>query len=244
MLFRSFPPPTSNQTYNFAPRTQPSFCRKQYLGGLQQGDCAQALKDIFAQAIARIGNAQTNSTFPPGRCEAIATFVENNIKRERFAADAGCNIFTDRADFLVKGVPITGEYAEDAIPSASGALGAETCWPTYPRTNNLTRVFSYNISVARDEPGQIRDATDGETPVWTAMWNMTQTETEIEINAQDVFVDLVCLRPIDMNKKLNEGMSSGVGEDSRGAANSVMVRAQVWSLMGLTMVVITASWLL
>lgn len=76
---------------------------------------------------------------------------------------------------------------------------------------------------------------NGETPVWTGYWKRNGSA----VNWQDVFVDMVCLRPVNMNSKQAEMMNNGSGD--AGAGVSMIDRNQVWMTMGAAMVVAAAA---
>lgn len=70
-------------------------------------------------------------------------------------------------------------------------------------------MFSYNISVNTFESETLRNAFDGETPAWTAYWKDPAQENATEVLKEDVWLDMVSLRSLNMNKAMNDAMSNG-----------------------------------
>ena len=151
--------------------------------------------------------------------------------------NTGCTIAFDGPDAaVIRGHPITGDYAEEPISTAENASWA--CYPTLPKTNELTRVFSYNISVNTSASQTLMNAFDGETPVWTAYW---KSENATSVAKEDVWLDMVCLRSLDMNKAMNEAMSNGT---PNGGLSMVGDGGQVRAMLGVVVSLVAGSYLL
>ena len=138
--------------------------RTKYLQGKDPennpGSCAKTLNEIFQNSTANVANNSTK--FSQNGCQQIDDDAWEYMANTEALTKTGCTIAFDGPDAaVIRGHPITGKYAEDPIPAAENASWA--CYPTLPKTNGLTRVFSYNISVNTYAFETLRNAFDGET---------------------------------------------------------------------------------
>lgn len=234
-----FPRPVKD----FFAQKDPSMCRTTYLQGNDPennpGSCAKTLNEIFQNSTANVAN--NNTHFSQDACQQIADDAWENMANTETLNKTGCTIAFDGPEkAVIRAHPITGEYAEEPIPMAENAGWA--CYPTLPKTNELTRVFSYNISVNTFGAETLRNAFDGETPVWTAYWKSDPAqENATEVKKEDIWLDMVCLRSLDMNKAMNEAMSNGT---PNGGLSMMRDGSQVRAVVGVVVALVAGSYLL
>lgn len=78
--------------------------------------------------------------------------------------------------------------------------------------NELTRVFSYNISVNAYESQMLMNAFNAGTLVRTVYWksdSAQENNTEQGVKKEDVWLDMVCLRNLNMDKAMSNGTPNG-----------------------------------
>ncbi|KAG9239588.1 hypothetical protein BJ875DRAFT_514771 [Amylocarpus encephaloides] len=141
-------------------------------------------------------NADTTSSTTK-TCLSLAASIKTSFPPQC----AGLNTTTE-----VVGVPLTGTTAQ--LPISSSENSTSNCYPTLPKSNVLTRVFSYNITTT-NRSKDLSPATLGETPLLTVFYptsnNSAMTEPSVQFS---------CLRTIDLTDASVATMKNGSSEKS------------------------------
>lgn len=105
---------------------------------LGEGSDDGCLRDLQTTAL-KVADAATGDQDSTTICANIAEFISDN-------ASASCSRLqqNDVLDYTVHAIALTGADAPEPINSASNA--SSNCWPTLPKTNELTHLYSYNFS--------------------------------------------------------------------------------------------------
>ncbi|KLJ11797.1 hypothetical protein EMPG_13049 [Blastomyces silverae] len=197
-IFQSRIPPGSSTAY----------CR-QHL----DDNCMSALNAKFSQLA---GEHHPNGP-ETDICSSIASGLQADLP-------SSCTGLTSNArPLLVRGVPLTGSQAPS--PPSEAQNSSSNCHPTLPKSNDLTRVFAYNIS-ASVYVNETAPAIEGETPVWSVFWSKDRSDRNDGVTIENPSVQMVCLRPVE---------KTVVGEMNkvRGAASTLAFRNGLSSGWGL-----------
>ena len=171
----------NEQTYQFS-----SYCQESLTD-----DCISSLTSKLSSLAAK----HTLDSTVSKTCSEVASDLQSDIL-------SSCPMVLKKA--LVRGVALTG-------PTASGPLtesqnSSSNCYPTLPKSNELTRQFSYNISSSMDV-SDTAPAIDGETPIISMFWS---NEGDQNATIENPAVQLTCLRPVDVTAAA-QGTSTGDG---------------------------------
>lgn len=161
--------------------TKHSYCRT--LMGYTCHDALKASAQSFAQSLATDPIDNTNSSVRTS-CIAMAAHLQSTLSRS-------CPSFASTT--TITGVPLTGPQAESPFTSSQNAMS--DCYPTLPKSNDLTRAFSYNVT-SLVYNSETYPALLGETPLWSVFYPLSNA-TVIGLVEPDV--QLLCLRPVDEN---------------------------------------------
>ncbi|PGH08514.1 hypothetical protein AJ80_07834 [Polytolypa hystricis UAMH7299] len=181
---------------NVSPDSSPAFCH-QNLGD----DCISALDS----KISSLAGEHRTSASEADICSSIASSLQENLPSSCTA------LLTSNSNnsLLVRGVPLTGSQAPSPLSEAQNS--SSNCYPTLPKSNNLTRVFAYNIS-ASQFINETAPAIQGETPIWSLFWSKSQSEDDNDdAQIEDPTVQMVCLRTIDRTTASEETRADGGG---------------------------------
>jgi hypothetical protein len=159
--------------------------------GVECGPSLSALLSILAKK----GNTTSSTT---ETCLSLAAKIKNSLP----PTCAGLNTTTE-----VVGVPLTGKNAQQPISSLENSTS--NCYPTLPKSNLLTRLFSYNITTTNLSKDQ-SPATLGETPILTVFYPTGNSTVMTEPS-----VHFSCLRTIDLTDASVATMRNGSSEKSK-----------------------------
>jgi len=165
-----------------------------------------------AGQLARSSSGSDAGTF----CRDIADGLREN-------APSSCYILSQKP--RIEAVALTGSTAPK--PIASGENSTSNCWPTLPKTNELTKVFEYDHVAGLNETVPWL----GYTPLLT-VYSGNETDFDVE-------VDLACMKIVDSDNFSASTKMNGTGiADQKGDANSI--RHDRWTFV----VFLMSAWLL
>ncbi|KKZ60235.1 hypothetical protein EMCG_05045 [[Emmonsia] crescens] len=172
----------NNIFYDFS---LPADSSTSYCGNYLDDTCMSALNSKFSELAGEHhpGGPETDI------CSSIASDLQANLP-------SSCPGLTSARSTIVRGVSLTGSHAPS--PPTEAQNSTSNCHPTLPKSNDLTRVFAYNISASAyvNETGP---AVLGETPVWSVFWSKGQSEGNDDARIENPSVRMVCLRPLEKN---------------------------------------------
>jgi hypothetical protein len=156
------------------------------------------------EELALLISDQTTEDF----CKNIATTLQHS-------PPSSCYILTQQP--LIQAIPLTGPSAPQPITATENSTS--NCWPTFPETNDLTKVFEYD---------HIADLTEwvpwlGYTPLITVFASGNATS--------DVEVDLACMKIVD-----SDDFSAGTGRngtDTKDMEGGAVKRRGGWGVFAL-----------
>lgn len=183
--------------------------------------------DLSNLVLSLSSNALTSISVP-STCEWIAEALNSAIP-------SSCSLLSAAS---VTGIPLTG-------PSASHPLTAKqnessNCYPTLPKGNQLTREFSYNISVSA-YANETAPAALGETPLLTVFYGTRPNNDSQARNAPDV--QFTCLRVIDLTDAALANRTKGteVADEASAARTKTEIRGTLLSVAFTLIIMITLS---
>lgn len=179
-----------------------------YCGNYLDDTCMSALNSKFSELAGEHhpGSPETDI------CSAIASDLQANLP-------SSCPGLTS-ARSIVRGVSLTGSQAPS--PPTEAQNSTSNCHPTLPKSNDLTRVFAYNIS-ASVYVSETAPAILGETPVWSVFWSKGQSEGNDDARIENPSVQMVCLRPLEKNAATEMNKAEN--------AASTLVLSSVWGVV-------------
>lgn len=185
--------------------------------GYTSSYCQAALGDqcisSLESKLSALAGAHTLNSPVSSTCSKIASDLQSNLPSSCATLDSA----------LVHGVALTGPTAAEPLTSSQNST--TNCYPTLPKSNLLTRQFSYNISASMyaNETGP---AAEGETPILSLFWS---NEGDRNASIENPSVQLSCLRPIDMTTaaadNANDGGKKGGAVPTNGGSS--LLRAAV-----------------
>jgi len=157
--------------------------------------CSYDLEKKATDLSQKYRNESTTESY----CNAIAADLESERPSSCFTV----------LGFSVEGVALTGPTAPKPLTAAEKADG--NCWPTLPKTNDLTPIFRYNHTSFVNETSPFQ----GYTPVMT-LWYTSESESELRddplldypfgnFGNPSVNVDLKCLKVVDSGNGFAQG---------------------------------------
>lgn len=123
----------------------------------------------------------------------------------------------------IEAVALTGSSARQSIVEQEN--GSSNCWPTLPKTNELTKIFEY------DHVAYLDDTVPwlGYNPLIT-VFQATENQTGASLD-DSVDIQLACMKIVDSDnfsgRTLDNGTRTGDAEDSA----SILQGNSVWSVM-------------
>jgi hypothetical protein len=185
-----------------------------------QSQCQDNLgTDCVPSLINRVSKlSNTSSQAPnasvPAYCADIASQLQSNIPSQ-------CTSLLSQ-NVTIHTAPLTGPSA--SLPFTASENSTSNCYPTLPKSNSLTRAFSYNIT-ANAYLSSIANPLIGETPLISLFYDKE--------GRNEVVFD--CLRIVDLNdislSTMNNG--SGDGGNEKGAAARGIVGNLSLGIVGL-----------
>jgi hypothetical protein len=144
-------------------------------------DCVLSLISLLSE----LSKASTANNSVAETCSSIASSMRSQPPSQ-----------CDRLISLnasITGTPLTGSSAP--VPLNPQENSTSNCYPTLPKTNELTRIFSYNISATLDL-GTTAPPLLGETPVMSLFYS---TAAGNATSTQEPDVHFSCLKIVDSN---------------------------------------------
>ncbi|CAD0108412.1 unnamed protein product [Aureobasidium uvarum] len=136
------------------------------------------------------------------------TFCRNIADALQETPPSSCYILSQKP--RIEAVVLTGSSAPKTI--TLGENSTSNCWPTLPKTNDLTKVFEH------DHVAQLNETVPwlGYTPLITVLAPFDNiTESEVEVN-------LTCMKIVDSDDFSASTETNGTGTaDREGDANSI-----------------------
>ncbi|KAK2767049.1 hypothetical protein FQN54_006367 [Arachnomyces sp. PD_36] len=195
-------PLTKSDNKSLFYKTTPSTDSFSYCQEYLQDDCVSAL----TSKISELTEDHTLGSSDSDVCSKVGNALEKYIT----SGDAkSCSSLED--DLVLGSVTLTGPEAAEPLTAKQNS--SSNCYPTLPKTNDLTREFSFNVSSSY-YINETAPAIQGETPIFTMFWSK---EGDDDSSVEEANAQLTCLRPIDMTTAANETMVGGEGDAEGGA---------------------------
>lgn len=173
------------------PRDSASYCQE-----FLNDDCVTTLTTKLSSLAEEhdIGSLDSNVCSKVGK--ALETYITSGDAET-------CKSLKE--DAIFRSVTLTGPDAAEPLTKKQNSTS--NCYPTLPKTNDLTREFSFNISSSYFV-NETAPAILGETPLLTMFWSKDGDDDSSIENAD---AQLTCLRPIDMTTAANTTLVGGDG---------------------------------
>ncbi|KAK2755684.1 hypothetical protein FQN54_005833 [Arachnomyces sp. PD_36] len=212
-------PENENLFYkNSATPSFESYCRDSL-----KEECVSALNDKLSS----LAGEQTLDSSGSDICSEIASGLQSDIP-------SSCSSLNDA---VVRGVALTGPSAAEPLTESQNSTS--NCYPTLPKSNELTRQFSYNITTTMNVT-DTASAIEGETPVLSMFWS---NEGEEDASIESPSIQLSCLRPVDETTASNSTMSGDGGDDESGAI-PMNGAANIFGATVAAGIVVLSTWLI
>ncbi|KAH0362603.1 hypothetical protein KCU65_g7950, partial [Aureobasidium melanogenum] len=162
------------------------------------------VEDLYAKVV---GMARSNADAD------VSDFCKNIAVGLQSSAPSSCYILNQQP--RIEAVALTGPDAKQAITSSENSTS--NCWPTLPKTNDLTKVFEY------DHVAQLNQTVPwlGYTPlinVFAPVGN--DTDVDVEVN-------LSCMKVVDFDDfslgTASNGSRTDDGDDKEGSAATLEI---------------------
>ncbi|KAG9857901.1 hypothetical protein KCU98_g719, partial [Aureobasidium melanogenum] len=147
----------------------------------------------------------------------VSAFCKNIAVGLQDSPPSSCYILSQQP--RIEAVALTGPSAQQAITSSENSTS--NCWPTLPKTNDLTKIFEY------DHVAQLNETVPwlGYTPlisVFAPVGNDTERDAE---------VNLACMKIVDADDfSLGTASNGSRSDDKEGAASALRVDLVVVAL--------------
>jgi len=176
------------------------------LGG-DNGD--QCIADLQSAALQLTENV-TSSQNAADVCSAVAASLAQS-------APASCTrlLQDDVFPYTVHAVPLTGNSSPSPIATSNNA--SSNCWPTLPKSNQLTTLYSYNFTVD-DWVVPVFDYT----PVMSIFFQPGDSTT----GSLDRTTSFQCLKPVDSDDASQATRTDGSNTSSSGFTGSASLVGQ------------------
>lgn len=175
------------------------------------------VEDLYAKVVelARSSADSDVSAF----CKTIAVSLQDN-------PPSSCYIFSQQP--RLEAVALTGPDAKQVITSSDNSTS--NCWPTLPKTNDLTKVFEY------DHVAQLN-----QTVPWLGYTPLINVLAPVGNNTdKDVEVNLACMKIVDSDDfslgTASNGSRTDEGDGKEGSAATLKI-----DLMGVALFV--SAWI-
>ncbi|KAH0351925.1 hypothetical protein KCU81_g2192, partial [Aureobasidium melanogenum] len=190
--------------------------------GMDTGD--QCLEDLQSAAleIAAAATDEQNST-------TICTNIADSISRK---SPASCSRLqqNDIYPYTVYPVVLTGSDAPEPILPSTNA--SSNCWPTLPKTNELTPLYSFNYSTNKSF------SWFAYSPVMSLFFDTENSASSSDRLRQSSFH---CLKAIDSNDFANAIETNGSGmESAAGRGGSIGRAASLLTIVTMTVMYLVA----
>lgn len=168
------------------------------------GSMGENCVDDLTARVEQLARASSNTNVT-AFCEDIALGLQDS-------PPSSCYILSQQP--RIEAVALTGPDAQQ--PIASSENSTSNCWPTLPKTNELTKIFEY------DHIAQLNQTVPwlGYTPlisVFAPVGNDTDTDTGVE-------VDLACMKIVDSDD-FSLGTASNASETNDMKGGAVVLRS-------------------
>lgn len=208
--------PENKSLFHKSSTASSSYCQ-QFL----PSDCVSSLTDKLSS----LAEEHTLSSSESRTCPDIASSLQSDIPSSCTALD----------DVVVRGVALTGSTAAEPLTDSQNS--SSNCYPTLPKTNDLTRQFSYNISASMNI-SDTAPAIEGETPILSMFWS---NEGGKDSKIENATAQLTCLRPIDETTASNDTKQEDGGDDDTNGANPMKGGSSIFGVAVTAGVVVLLS---
>ncbi|CAD0096272.1 unnamed protein product [Aureobasidium vineae] len=162
-----------------------------------------------AEQLARSSSSSDADTF----CRTIADGLQEN-------SSSSCYILSQKP--RIEAVALTGSTAPKTISSAENTTS--NCWPTLPKTNDLTKVFEY------DHVAQLN-----ETVPWLGYTPLITVFAPLDNNPdRDIEVNLACMKIVDSDNFSASTETNGTGTANQ-EGNASSIRRDSWAFVAFSM---------
>lgn len=123
----------------------------------------------------------------------------------------------------IEAVALTGSSARQSIVEQRN--GSSNCWPTLPKTSDLTKIFEY------DHVAYLDDTVPwlGYNPLIT-VFQATENQTGASLD-DSVDIRLACMKIVDSDNFSGRTLDNGTGTGDAEDGASILQGNSVWSVM-------------
>ncbi len=193
-------------------------------------DCKVTIDTIIRTYIMNNTEQSVDPSAQEEVCNGAANAMTTAMQNSRLSCQ---NVFntTYLPNLLVRGVSITGEHEKLVEEGETG-----DCHHTLPKSNGLYRGWTYNITTS-DSPNDLTSATEGQTPVWTLLWNGKKNSKD---NGTAWFVQspMTCLKALFKNEA-----DDATKNDGDGAATALVATGGIWAAISSAVAIVFSAFM-